>query len=154
MGQSKKARTVRDSAAKKIGGHLHLSARYVRLELMDFMGQLLGSKKVAPLVAAELDLNQDEIALLMGSTPTTKKVQSIFEQAQALREKEAEEDIEFGWRGKEEKPARLPEAPVVEADRQGFKEARDKSNIRLEVSEGQSPAREGGGKKQRSLFDF
>jgi len=82
MGQSKKARNVRDSAAKKIGARCHVSAGFVRSELMDFMGLLLKSKKLAPAVAAELDLNPDEIALLMVTTPTTKKVQTIFEEAQ------------------------------------------------------------------------
>ena len=50
MGQSKKARNVRDSAAKKIGGHVHLSARYVRAELMGFIRLLLKNKALAPKV--------------------------------------------------------------------------------------------------------
>ncbi len=99
MGQSKKARNIRDSAARKIGGRVHLSARYVRAELMGFIGLLLKDKKLAPKVAAELDLSIEEIALLMGSTPTTKKVQSIFEEAQTLREAEAVEDIVLAWGG-------------------------------------------------------
>lgn len=99
MGQSKKARNIRDSAAKKIGGRVHLSARYVRSELMGFIGLLLKDKKLAPKVAAELDLNPDEIALLTGSTPTTKKVQAVFEEAQRIREAEAVEEIELAWGG-------------------------------------------------------
>lgn len=98
MGQSRKARNVRDTAAKKIGTHCHVSARYARAELMDFLGALLKSKKLAPSIAAELDLNLDEIALLMESTPTTKKVQAIFEEGQKIREAEVAEDIELGWR--------------------------------------------------------
>lgn len=99
MGQSKKARNIRDSAAKKIAGRVHLSARYVRAELMGFIGLLLKDKKLAPKVAAELDLNPDEIALLTGSTPTTKKVQAVFEEAQRIREAEAVEEIELAWGG-------------------------------------------------------
>ncbi len=99
MGQTKKARNIRDSAAKKIAVHIHLSARYVRAELMSFIGLLLKDKKLAPKVAAELDLNPEEIALLTGSTPTTKKVQAVFEEAQKIREAEAVEEIELAWHG-------------------------------------------------------
>ena len=42
---------------------------------------------------------QDEIALLLGSTPTTKKVQSIFEEAMKMRAAEEFEEIELGWHG-------------------------------------------------------
>lgn len=103
MGQTKKARNIRDSAAGKVARHLHVSKGYARMELMWFVGDLIKSKKLGPRIAAELDLNTDEIAVLMGSNPTTKKVQAIFEEAQALKEKEQTEDIEFGWRG-----SRLP----------------------------------------------
>ena len=102
MGQTKKARNIRDSAAGKMARHLHVpglrqdGANGVRRDLIK-------SKKLGPRIAAELDLNTDEIAVLMGSNPTTKKVQAIFEEAQALKEKEQTEDIEFGWRG-----SRLP----------------------------------------------
>lgn len=99
MGQTKKARNIRDSAAKKIAARVHLSARYVRAELMSFIGLLLKDKKLAPKVAAELDLNPEEIALLTGSTPTTKKVQAVFEEAQRIREAEAVEEIELAWHG-------------------------------------------------------
>lgn len=99
MGQSKKARNIRDSAASKVARHLHISKGLAKLELMGFIGTLLRSKKVASRVAAELDLNPDEIALLMESTPTTKKVMSIFEEAQKIREEEIVEDIELAWGG-------------------------------------------------------
>ena len=42
-----------------------MSAGFGRSELMDFLGLLLKSKKLAHAVAAEADLNPDEIALLM-----------------------------------------------------------------------------------------
>lgn len=47
-------------------------------------------------VAAELEL--EEIALLLGCTPVTKKVQTIFEEAQKIREAEAVEEIGLAWR--------------------------------------------------------
>lgn len=103
MGQSRKARNIRDSAAKKIAQKCHVSAAYTRAELMGFIGLLLKDKKLAPKVAAELNLEVEEIALLTGSTSTTKKVQTIFEEAQKIREVERIEDIEFSWRGSEQR---------------------------------------------------
>jgi replication factor C large subunit len=99
MGQTKKARNIRDSAAKKIGRHCHVSAAFVRAELMGFVGLLLADKKKAVSLAAELELDADEIALLLGSTSSTKKVQNIFEEATKMRAAELFEEIELGWHG-------------------------------------------------------
>jgi replication factor C large subunit len=104
MGQTRKARSIRDSAAKKIGRHCHLSAAFVRAELMGFIGLLLADKRKAIALAAELDLDADEIALLLGSTPSTKKVQNIFEGAMKLREAEEYQDIELSWAGRAQQP--------------------------------------------------
>jgi len=97
MGQSRKARAVRDSAAKKIARRCHVSASFARAELMGFLGRLLKDKKTAAPLAAELELEAEEIALLMDSTPTAKKVQMIFEEAQKIREAEAVAEIELAW---------------------------------------------------------
>ncbi len=99
MGQTKKARNIRDSAAKKIGRHCHVSAAFVRAELMDFVGLLLADKKKAIPLAAQLELDADEIALLLGSTTSTKKVQNIFEEATKMRAAEEFQEIELGWHG-------------------------------------------------------
>lgn len=99
MGQTKKARNIRDSAAKKIGRHCHVSAAFARAELMGFVGLLLADRKRAATLAADLALDAEEIALLLGSAPTTKKVQSIFEEASKIRAAEEFEDIELSWHG-------------------------------------------------------
>jgi replication factor C large subunit len=99
MGQSRKARNVRDSAARKIARRVHVSVALARTELMVFVGLLLKHKQTAVPLAAELELEEEEIALLLGSTPTTKKVQTIFEEAQKMRAAEAIEDIELAWHG-------------------------------------------------------
>lgn len=104
MGQTRKARSIRDSAAKKIGRHCHVSAAFVRAELMGFIGLLLADKKKAMPLAAELGLDADEIALLLGSTPSTKKVQNIFDGAMKLREAEEYQDIELSWAGRAQQP--------------------------------------------------
>ncbi len=99
MGQSRKARNVRDSAARKIARRVHVSVALARTELMVFVGLLLKHKQTAVPLAAELELEEEEIALLLGSTPTTKKVQAIFEEAQKMRAAEAVQDIELAWHG-------------------------------------------------------
>ena len=119
MGQTKKARNIRDSAAKKIGHHCHVSAAFVRAELMGFVGLLLADKKKAIPLAAELELDADEIALLLGSTSTTKKVQSIFEEATKMRAAEEFEEIELGWTDR----AQQPLAPALERAPQARAEA-------------------------------
>jgi len=99
MGQTRKARNIRDAAAKKIGARCHVSAAFARAELMGFVGLLLSDKKKAAPLAAELELEAEEIALLLGSSPSTKKVQSIFEEAQKIRAAEEIQEIELGWQG-------------------------------------------------------
>ena len=64
---------------------------------MGFVGLLLKDKKTAASLAAELDLEAEEIALLLGSAPTTKKVQALFEEALKIRNAEEIEDIEMAW---------------------------------------------------------
>jgi replication factor C large subunit len=71
---------------------------------MGFIGLLLADKRKAIPLAAELDLDADEIALLLGSTPSTKKVQNIFEGAMKLREAEEYQDIELSWAGRAQQP--------------------------------------------------
>ena len=115
MGQTKKARGIRDSAAKKIGRHCHVSAAFVRAELMGFVGLLLADKKRAVSLAAELALEAEEIALLLGSASTTKKVQSIFEEALKIRAAEEFEEIELGWRDRAQQPLALARAPQARA---------------------------------------
>jgi len=115
MGQTKKARSIRDSAAKKIGRHCHVSAAFVRAELMGFVGLLLADKKRAVPLAAELELDAEEIALLLGSIPTTKKVQSIFEEAMKIRAAEEFEEIELSWHGTGTAQQPLGSTPLARA---------------------------------------
>jgi len=161
LGQSRKARNIRDSAAKKIGKHCHVSARFSRAELMGFVGLLLKAKKLAPQVAAELDLNQDEIALLMESTTTTKKVQTIYEEAQKIREQERVQEIELAWHAGARRSPRSEE--LTEKTASGIEAAPSKRRGRPPkvtqaaadpVPEAQPAKKSESGKRQRSLFDF
>jgi replication factor C large subunit len=115
MGQTRKARGVRDSAARKIAKRCHISVGFARAELMGFVGLLLKDKKIAAPLAAELDLEVEEIALLLGSTSATKKVQVLFEEAQKIREAETIEEIELAWHGTAQRSlGRAPQAVAGE----------------------------------------
>lgn len=148
MGQTRKARSVRDSAARKIAAHCHVSASFARAELMDFVGLLLKDRKIAAPLAAELGLEAEEIALLIGSTPTTKKVQAIFEEAMRIRSAEEIEEIEQAW-GATLRSHASPRvetiqtvAPAAKPSPAGLASPAKKDEQRAER------------KKQKSLFDF
>lgn len=175
MGQTRKARSIRDSAARKIGRHCHVSISFARSELMDFVGMLLKEKKVAPRLAAQLDLTAEEIALLLGSTVGTKKVQNIFEEAQKIKVREMIEEIELALRGQPHSvpacgfqppareifgnsvvsPGQRSGAVELAAKEPGRKGRPGKTDEQAEAEKrniNESASRSG--KRQKSLFDF
>lgn len=118
LGATKGLRQVRDSAARKIGNHCHVSMSFTRSQLLPFFSMLLKNEECAPGVAALLALEPGEIAFLTDSKSVTQKVQKIYDEARALIEEETEQEIElFGGFGKrkeavEEEPEK--EEPEVE----------------------------------------
>ena len=97
LGQTRAKRNIRDSLAGKIGALCHMSKRYARSDLIWFFKHVMKSKELAVDVAAELDLNPDEIAFLLDTKATTKKVKTIYESAQQLIQAQVKHDIEvFG----------------------------------------------------------
>jgi replication factor C large subunit len=154
MGQSRKARSIRDSAAKKIAGRCHVSTAFARSDLMGFIGLLLKDRRAAVPVAAELELEAEEIALLMESNPDTKKVQAIFEEARKIREEETVEEIELAWHGSaqqslqraKEKSA-VKEAVAPEGDDQAKADRKPSASA-------SRPGKAQPGAKQKSIFDF
>ncbi len=175
MGQTRGARQVRDSAAKKIGGHCHISSRQAKAEMMGLFGLFLKDPDMGPKVAALLGFSVEEIALLMGTKPTTKKVAKLYDAAQELLEEERVSEIEIAWGGtkkpdkseKKERPRRpdkskkdgldedesgasakaadLDEGPVEEAELEEARSSADQGEG-SEVTEKDD--------RQRSLFDF
>lgn len=102
LGQTRAKRNIRDSLAGKIGGICHVSGAYARTDLIWFFKHLMKSKVHSVGLAAELKLDPDEIAFLMDTKPTTKKVGKIYDEAQQLMKDEIEHDIEvFGGFGQE-----------------------------------------------------
>ncbi|MDD2777832.1 MAG: replication factor C large subunit [Methanocellales archaeon] len=94
MGQSKSVRAVRDSIATKIGKHCHVSQRYARSELIPFLKMIFKKKESAIGISAMMDLNQNEIAFLLG---TNSNIQSIHDAAQKRIMQATEHSVETFW---------------------------------------------------------
>ncbi|MDM7939920.1 MAG: replication factor C large subunit, partial [Methanothrix sp.] len=146
----------------------HVSASFARAELMDFVGLLLKDKRIAASLAAELGLEAEEIALLLGSTPSTKKVQSIFEEAMRIRSAEEIEEIELAWGAtartsaspmvemlQTAEPAAKP-APASPVKKEGRRRGRPQKNKTRDEEAGgpKASAAASEEKRQKSLFDF
>jgi len=178
MGQTKGARQVRDSAAKKIGRHCHISARMARAEMMGFFGLLLKDQDTGPKVAALLDFSVEEIALLLGTKPTTKKVAKLYDAAQEIIEEERVSQIEGAWGGSSksekaetmERPGRPDKTNSGAPDEEDFEAGSKKIDPEEEKAEpageaepegkpsadldGPEPGEPEKDDRQRSLFDF
>jgi replication factor C large subunit len=88
LGSSKSARNLRKELGQKIGEKIHSSSRAFQAYDLPFLQVVFSKKDKAIALSAALDLNEAEIAFLCQTKPTTKKVKTIFEKAQELRQKE------------------------------------------------------------------
>jgi len=169
MGQTRNARNIRDSTATKIGKHCHVSSRVAKMDLMEFFGLLLKNKALAPRVTALLEFTTEEIAYLMGSKSTTKKVSRIHDEAQRLLEDERIAEIEsgWGWSAEKEKPSKTYNSAEIAEVNLNSRTDESKSSDNPEpidnaevVTDYQKEETNGpdnscqAGKRQKSLFDF
>lgn len=131
LGATKGMRHVRDSTAKKIGAHCHVSMSFTRSQLLPFFRMMLKNEEYAPGVAALLGLEPEEIAFLTESRSVTKTVQKVYDEAQALREAEVEHEVElFGGFGKRSKKSEAgEEVPEVEVKKEEKKEVKAQSSL-------------------------
>ncbi len=164
--QTKSARNIRDSVAKKIGMKCHVGMAFVRYHLFGFFRMLMKDERYGVHVAAELNLEPEEIAFLVGSKSITKEVQKIYDESRIYIDKERSHDIDiygrFGEWKKDIEEKEYVEEKYIEEDQEerdiekDLKEEADdlkeKADDLKEKSEEKSEKKEE--KTQKSLFDF
>lgn len=85
LSANKAERNLKKQISKKMSPKLHSSSRVVIASHLPFFKMIFKDKEKAATLSAWLDLDEKEIAFMIGSKPTTKKVKNIFEEAQALK---------------------------------------------------------------------
>ncbi len=90
------ARALRKGLGKKIGGKLHSSSHEIISRDLPYLRAIVKRRENAVSLAAACDLDEKEIAFLLETSPDTKKVQSILEEATALRGQMAKPKVFFG----------------------------------------------------------
>ncbi len=88
MSRSKKARGLRESLGLKVGEAFHAGTRTANEHVIPMLAFVAKrSKPFAVELTAELELEADELALLLDTKASTKKVKTILEEAEELRER-------------------------------------------------------------------
>jgi len=85
LSRSSSLRQFKRTLALKIGGKTHSSARSVMVEDFPYLSMMFSNKENAVQFSAAFDLDEKEIAFLMGSKPTTKKVKDVYADSQTLK---------------------------------------------------------------------
>ena len=92
LGSTSNKRSTRDSIATALGEHLTVSTDTVRTEILPNIRHLIHHCKPRETtigITATLQLDASDISYITGSGKTTNKVESIIEDAEDLRQKEA-----------------------------------------------------------------
>lgn len=130
LGQTKGMRQVRDSTARKIGTHCHVSMSFTRSQLLPFFRFIINNDESAPGIVALLGLEPEEIAFLMEKKSVTKNVQKIYETALSLILKETEHEVElFGGFGVMQKKVQITEQKKKEPEIPVKKEGKSQSSL-------------------------
>ncbi|MFH1256925.1 MAG: replication factor C large subunit [Candidatus Diapherotrites archaeon] len=87
LSKSRSLRALKKELGKKIGAKTHSSSREVMSKDLPFLQLIFKDKAKAVSFAAAFDLDEDELAFLMETTSSTKKVQNILAQATELKKK-------------------------------------------------------------------
>ncbi len=158
LGQTKAARQTRDAISGKIGLRCRVSQRYARLNLLPFVKGLVADRDYAVRLAAWAGLDVGEIAYLTGGKKDTKKVKTIYQEAQTLVEDEVAEEIEifggFGQRGQQGlQDAVAADLKLEKLERASVASAGELEKKKPENWAGEKP-KEAEKKEQTTLFDF
>ncbi|HMK46577.1 MAG TPA: replication factor C large subunit [Methanocella sp.] len=117
LGRTKPARNIRDSLSTKVGKACHVSKAEARSSYLPLLRSLFEVEDHAIRLAAELKLEEDEIAFLFGSKKASKKVTEIYKRSRDLIEQEIEQEIDafvhFGRHHKTERAetCKIPPPP-------------------------------------------
>jgi replication factor C large subunit len=111
LGRTKAVRNLRDSLAAKIGKACHVSKREARSSYIPLVRTLFSREDLAARLSAELRLEEEEIAFLLDTKKTSKKVSEIYKKSRELMAQEVEQEIDafahFGkYKSEEEKAAK------------------------------------------------
>ena len=96
MGASRFQRGYRDSLAKKIGGATHQSIKESKMEQIAVISIICRSdKKEAAKITGKLDLNENELAILMGVPKKEKIISEIMDNSQKFRQQREVVTIDY-----------------------------------------------------------
>jgi len=88
LSASSSVRNLKKELGRKMGGKMHSSSKQVMAEDLAFFQMIFSNKELAVHYAAAFDLDEKELAFLLNTKPSTKKVQKILEQAGQLKQDE------------------------------------------------------------------
>ena len=88
LSTSRALRAMKKQLGTKIGSKIHSSSREVMVYDLPYLKILFQDKELAAQYAAQFELDEKELAFLMGTKSATKKVQKVLEEAEEIRKKE------------------------------------------------------------------
>ncbi len=89
-------RAMKKGLGKKIGKFTNSSSRKVISADLPYLKMIFEKRENAVALSATFNLDEKEIAFLLDTSPETKKVQSIIEEVQQIREQAARPKLIFG----------------------------------------------------------
>ena len=95
MGANKKSRIIRDSILNKASSVFHMSTDNLK-NYTAFLKDMIIDPKSSVQIAAALNLSIEEIAFLLRSAITTKKVKTLFEESMKMRENDLKTSLNLG----------------------------------------------------------
>ncbi|RLG26252.1 replication factor C large subunit [Methanosarcinales archaeon] len=138
LARTRSIRRTQDSIALKIGKHCHTSKSFAKKELINFIERLMQDENKATLLSAELDFTEEEIAHLLQTKTTNKKVKKIYKTAKTTIKQEKEYEIE-SYAGITHQTPRTETPKIKEEKTTGKKEKEEAKKTK---------------KPQITLFDF
>lgn len=154
MSQSKATRNLRDSLALKIGAHIHGSKREARDVYLEPIGAIAATDDdFAVALAVDLGLTADELAFLLGTRPSTKRVGQLMERAAEEAERRPKESAGI-WADDEPDEAEPDDEEDPEPEPKPTGRKAKAQPAKKEVVEEDDEAKPEPKKGQKGLFEF